>query len=135
MSVDRIEYLDSSAIVKMVLEEPESESLKKYLDSEMCLVSSTLAWTESHRAVLPYGLGAVRKVREVLGVFDLIEISASILMTAAVLQPASLRSLDAIHLATAATLGDSLSRFIAYDKRLLRSAVAQGWDTHSPGLR
>jgi predicted nucleic acid-binding protein len=59
----------------------------------------------------------------------------AVLAVAAVLTPPSLRSLDAIHLATALRLGDDLGVFLAYDERLLRAAAAHGLPVAGPGQR
>lgn len=132
MSVDRVIYLDSSAIVKLVVQEPESKALRQYLRRRRPVVSSALARAEVTRAVLPLGEGAVKRAREVLEYVDLIRINNRILSAAGTLEPTDLRTLDAIHLATATSLEDSLSRFICYDDRLSQAARAFGWAVHAP---
>jgi uncharacterized protein len=102
---ERAVYLDSSAIVKLAVGEPESAALRSYLRRRRPLVSSALARTEVARALLPLGEPAVRRGREVLARLELIRISDRILAAAGSLLPAELRMLDAIHLATAQQLG------------------------------
>lgn len=133
MNAERVDYLDSSAIVKLVVQEPESKALRQYLRRRHVVASSALARAEVNRAVLPLGEGAIKKAHEVLGHIDLIRINNRVLAEAGSLQPATLRTLDAIHLATAALLGDSLSRLVCYDDRLSAAARALGWTVHSPG--
>jgi uncharacterized protein len=126
MSADRVIYLDSSAIVKMVVREPESRALRRYLGRRRVVVSSALARTEVTRAVLPLGQDAVQKARDVLRHIDLIRVNDRVLTMAGALEPADLRALDAIHLATVALLGDSRPQC-----RLLRRTVV----SDRPGTR
>lgn len=132
MSGDRATYLDSSALVKLVVAEPESAVLRTYLRRRRPLVSSALARTEVHRAVLPAGPKVVRRAIEVLARIDLVRIGTPILETAGALEPLELRSLDALHLATALHLGEDLARFVVYDERLREAARAAGLPVVSP---
>ena len=132
MSVERVCYLDSSAIVKLVVRERESAALRRYLRGRS-LVSSALARVEVARAIMPHGTRALRKVGEVLSRIDLVRINNRVLSRAATLGPADLRSLDAIHLATASLFGLSLSRFVCYDGRLAGAAESNNWTVVSPG--
>src|SRR4051795_9420287 len=101
MSAERATYLDSSAIVKLAIAEPESAALRRYLRRRRPLISSALARAEVDRALLPLGEQAVRRGREVLARLELIRISDRVLSAAGSLLPAELRTLDAIHLVTA----------------------------------
>jgi hypothetical protein len=132
MVADRVVYLDSSAIVKLVVQEPESQALRRYLPRRRPLVSSALARVEVSRAVLPLGEEALRRAREVLARIDLVRINNRVLVKAGVLEPAELRSLDAIHLATAALLEDTLARFVCYDDRMSQAAQSLGWTVEAP---
>lgn len=132
MSGDRATYVDSSAIVKLALSEDESSALRRYLRRRRPLVVSALASTEVARALLPLGRPAVRRGQEVLGRIELIRISDRVLRDAGSLQPPSLRSLDAIHLATMRLLGTSLQRLVTYDVRLGAAAVTMGIPTVGP---
>jgi predicted nucleic acid-binding protein len=126
MSAERATYLDSSAIVKLVVAEPESVALRRYLRRRRPLVSSALAKAEVARALLPLGEEAVRRGQEVLARLELIRISDRILVAAGALLPGELRTLDAIHLATAQQLGSDLARVVTYDERLRTAARTVG---------
>ena len=115
-------YLDSSALVKLVVQEPESGALRRYLKRRRPLVSSALARTEVLRALLLEGDEALTRGRAVLASVELIRINDRILNAAAVLRPPEIRSLDAIHLATAQHLGTDLGRVVTYDERMLHAA-------------
>lgn len=129
---ERATYLDSSAIVKLAVSEPESEALRRYLRRRLPLVSSALARAEVGRALLPLGDAAVRRGHEVLARLELVRLTDRVLTTAGTLEPRELRTLDAIHLATAQQLGDDLARFVAYDERLCSAAEAAGCVVVSP---
>ena len=115
-------YLDSSALVKLAVQEPESGALRRYLVRRRPLVSSALARTEVLRALLLEGDEALTRGRAVLASVELIRINDRILNAAAVLRPPEIRSLDAIHLATAQHLGTDLGRVVTYDERMLHAA-------------
>jgi len=132
MSAERALYLDSSAIVKLVIAEPESAALRQYLRRRRPLVTSALARIEVARALLPLGPTAVRRGLEALGRLDLIRVSDRILADAGALMPAELRSLDAIHLATMQQLGAGLARVVTYDDRMSAAAAAMGRSTVAP---
>jgi predicted nucleic acid-binding protein len=125
-------YLDSSAIVKLAAKEPESAALRRYLRRRRPLVSSALARTEVLRALLPAGPDAVARGREVLARLDLVRINDRVLESAGVLQPSILRSLDAIHLATAAQLGIDLGPIVTYDEQMAVAARQLGHRVASP---
>jgi len=132
MSADRAVYIDSSAIVKLAVQEPESAALRRYLRSRRPLVSSSLARAEVLRALLPLGDEALRRGRRVLTTIELARVSDRVLEAAGVLLPPELRSLDAIHLATAAQLRDSLERIVTYDERMAAAAEAAGFTVAAP---
>lgn len=94
-------YLDSSALVKLAVAEPESAALRRHLRRRRSLVSSALARIEVLRALLPAGPAAIASGRAVLAGIELARITDRVLQAAATLEPAELRSLDGIHLATA----------------------------------
>lgn len=132
MSTEPVTYLDSSAIVKLVIREPESAALRHYLLQRKPMVSSALARAEVSRAVLAFGLSAQRAAQEVLGRIDLLRVNNRILSIAGTLEPASLRTLDAIHLASALSLEETLADFVCYDHRLSQAAANQGWKVENP---
>jgi predicted nucleic acid-binding protein len=129
----RASYLDSSAVVKLVVAEPESAALRVYLRRRRPLVSSALARTEVLRALLPAGDLALSRGRDVLRRLDLVRINDRVLEAAGIVQPAHVRSLDAIHLITAQLLGDDLGQLITYDDRMADAATQMGLRTVSPG--
>jgi predicted nucleic acid-binding protein len=132
MSAERAVYLDSSAIVKLVVREPESAALRRYLRRRRPLVSSALARAEVCRALLPLGTDVVRRGQEVLSALELARVSDAVLADAGRLLPAELRSLDAIHLATARRLGEDLFRLVTYDDRMAAAANQMGFRVSTP---
>lgn len=132
MSAERATYVDSSAVVKLAVVERESAALRGYLRSRRPLVSSALARTEVGRALSPLGAVAIRRGRLVLARVDLIRVSDRVLDVAVRLPPPELRSLDAIHLATAQQLGGSLARVVTYDARMTVAADALGLTVVAP---
>jgi uncharacterized protein len=132
MSAERVIYLDSSAIVKLAVREPESAALRAYLRRRRPLVSSALARAEVARALLPLGEAAVRRGRDVLASLDLIRVTDRILSAAGSIQPDELRTLDAIHLATVRQIENDLSRIVTYDERMAAGARLAGWTMVAP---
>jgi len=126
------DYLDTSAFLKLVLSEPESGALRAELATDDTLVSSTLLLVESQRAAARYGPVAVSRTRAALATITMVPLDDATLEHAADLKPAELRSLDALHLATALSLGDDLTRFFCYDLRLATAASALGLDVRRP---
>jgi predicted nucleic acid-binding protein len=125
-------YLDSSAIVKLVLAEAETPALQRYLRRRQPLVSSALARTEVRRAALVNGERVLARADEILEGLEFVRVNDRVLRAAGTLPPMSIRSLDAIHLATALQLGPDLGRVVAYDDRLLDAARANGLRTAQP---
>lgn len=125
-------YLDSSAIVKLVAREPETSALVEAVRADPAVVSSALAWTEVIRAVRR-ARGRVDRARDVLGGIALAPIDDAILRGAGDLSPAGLRTLDAIHLATALTLTEDITALVTYDGRLAEAAAAAGIAVTAPG--
>jgi predicted nucleic acid-binding protein len=129
-------YLDSSAIVKLVKRERESSALRRFLrrypgDGR---VTSALSRVEVVRAVAPAGPAAVAHARRQLGRLDHINLGRDLLDAAAMLAPGSaVRSLDAIHLASASTIGAELRAIITYDQHMADVAVAAGLVVEAPG--
>ncbi len=124
--------MDSSAIVKLVVAEPESETLRRYLSRRQPLVSSALARTEVARALLPSGPEAVGRGHDALRSIQLLRINDRVLSEAGRMEPAELRSLDAIHLASASQLGAAVKQIVTYDERMATFAHAIGWSVASP---
>jgi predicted nucleic acid-binding protein len=124
-------YLDSSAIVKLAVTEAESAALRARLRKRSDLVSSALARTEVLRALLALGDAGATAGAEALARVDLVRVNDRVLRRAAALLPVELRSLDAIHLATAQVIGD-IKEVITYDERMLVAAKALGFKVAAP---
>lgn len=132
MSAERATYLDSSALVKLAVREPESTALRRHLRRKRPLITSALSRTEVARALLPFGPGAVARGDDVLRRLDVIRINDRILRAAGALLPLELRSLDAIHLATAIEIGADLARLCTYDERMAAAAADLGLTVVAP---
>lgn len=128
-----VSYLDSSALVKLVATEPESDALNKFLAARLVRVSCALARVEVIRAARHRGLVPVVRARELLQTIELIELGDELLDRAADLQPIGLRSLDAIHLAAAQTLGAALRELVTYDRRMIEAARTLAIRVVAPG--
>jgi predicted nucleic acid-binding protein len=124
--------VDTSAFVKLALDEPEETALREQLDAWDGLVSSALLQVEAFRACARYGLGPSARAAAGLGAVTLIPLDDRVLDAAAVLEPPTLRSLDAIHLATALSLEDDLGAMFVYDERLAQAARAAGLRVEAP---
>ncbi len=127
-------YIDTSALVKLLFEEPESTALANWLieQYETPKVSSDLAIVELLRTCHRVDETLVPDARQLLEGIDLVPISRAIIETAASLTPCKLRSLDAIHLASALSLAEDLTDFAAYDLRLCSAAADAGLPVVSP---
>jgi uncharacterized protein len=125
-------YLDSSALVKLAVQEPESAALRRYLRRRRPLVSSALARTEVLRALVLEGAEGLARGRAVLGTIDLVRVNDRVLDAAGALLPSDVRSLDAIHLATARQLGSDVAQIVTYDDRMLDAARHLGIRTAAP---
>jgi predicted nucleic acid-binding protein len=126
-------YLDSSAFVKVVIDEAESSALHAYMAaSHARRVSSTILCAEALRAVRHLGPAALAIVREALRRVDLIAIDDRVLGMAGILEPGVLRMIDAIHLATALAVGDDLEAVVTYDDRMVAAARLVGVRTVAP---
>jgi predicted nucleic acid-binding protein len=124
-------YLDTSAVVKLLIEEEESLALRVYL-GDHDWASSALVKTELVRALSRVDPALVSRALDLLAQPSLLAIDTHVLDTAARLSPPSLRSLDAIHLASALQLREELTAFVAYDDRLLAAASGLGMPVASP---
>lgn len=128
----RATYLDSSAIVKLAVKEPESLTLRRYLRRRRPYVASSVARAEVARALLPLGPVAEQRGDEVLARIELVKITDTVLRAAGALMPMDLRTLDAIHLATAQLLGTDLGRVVTYDQRMASGARDLGLEVAHP---
>ena len=127
-------YLDSAAVVKLVHAEPESAALRSWLDerAEIQWISSVLTEIESFRALARYAPEAASRLPAVLDQIDLIDLDPGIRILGEIAKPATVRSLDAIHLGTALQARPGLTSFVTYDKRLLDAARAASLPVNSP---
>jgi uncharacterized protein len=128
-------YLDSSALVKLVLPERESGALFESLSAWAALVTSELAWVEVVRAARRSAVDpkVERRAETVMAGLHLLKIDADILRHAARLEPRTLRSLDALHLASALALGEELGAMAIYDGPLTTAAAGCGITVVAPG--
>jgi uncharacterized protein len=126
-------YLDSSALVKLAVKEPETRSLVQYLRRRRLWVTSALARTEVIRALLFDGSEAIENGRAVLARCEVLRVSSRVLDAAGLLEPLTMRSLDAIHVATALQLGGDLRSLVTYDSRMGEAARSLGVRVDVPG--
>lgn len=130
-------YLDSAAVVKLIRREAASDALVDWLNEQVdrIFVSSSLVEVELPRALRRHEPALLTAAPSVLAQISMYDIDETVRSTAAAYQDPWIRSLDAIHLATAdAVLGDDLTAFVSYDRRLLATAKAIGLPTASPGM-
>jgi predicted nucleic acid-binding protein len=126
-------YLDTSAAVKLVVAEPETRALSKWAqDHAESLVSSDLLRTELLRATRRGAPDQMSRARAVLDSITLVALPAATSERAADLEPALMRSLDALHLAAALELVDELDGIITYDDRLAEAAALHGVTVIAP---
>jgi predicted nucleic acid-binding protein len=126
-------YLDTSALVKLVVAEGESAALRGWLAAaDRDPISSDLARTELVRAVRRAAPDRAVLAREVLETLTLVELTTATFEAAGRLDPAVLRTLDALHLAVALDLGDDLDGLVTYDGRQADAARAHGVVVHAP---
>jgi hypothetical protein len=127
-------YLDASAITKLVVAEAESAALRRTLSRRAPrLVTSVVAEVEVRRAVRRAGDPVdSRTLDELFDRLVSVDLVAAIRRLAGELDPRELRSFDAVHLATALTLGPELEAFVCYDRRLTTAAEAHGLRVLAP---
>ena len=127
-----VAYLDTSAFLKLVMPEAESAALRAHLDQWRLHVSAALLRTEALRAASRATPMRIAAVREQLRRVTLVELDRTLLDQAGTRRPASMRSLDAVHLAAALSLGADLGELITYDARMASAAREQGIAVGSP---
>lgn len=125
---------DSSALIKLVVREPETAPLHAWLAARQKAAwsASSLTRVEVVRAVARAQAAAAPAARRLLAGMDLVPLAPTLLEVAADLGPPALRSLDALHLATALSLGSALDAFVVYDERLARAAADAGLPVIAP---
>ena len=124
-------YLDTSAALKLLVDEPESDALARTLDrSESDVVATWLLETELRRAAQREPALSQQLVTELLESVSLYEVPASLFREAGLLPGARLRSLDALHLAAAVRIG--VDHVVTYDERMAESARLLGLNVLAP---
>lgn len=129
---DRYAYLDTSAFVKLCWPETESKALQGYLREWPLRVSALLLCTEALRAAQRQDEERVERTQQVLERIALIGIDRALLRQAGMLGPSTMRSLDAVHLAAALSLGPDLGVVVTYDERMASAARLFGLPVTSP---
>lgn len=133
MAEAKLVYIDASAFVKLVTPEPETGALIAALGAKARMVASEILEVEAIRAARrASGDQAAGMARAQLAGVRLLPLTAEIRRRACELAPDSLRSLDAIHIATALDLGERLTCVLAYDARMASAARAAGLRTAAP---
>ena len=125
-------YLDTSAMLKLLFDEAGSMGLRDYLSNDAALVSSTLLVVEGRRGVLRRAPERIAKLDLLLTQVKTVAISDTIIESASRLPSPMLRSLDAIHLATALLIREDVDALVSYDDRLTAAATAHGLKTATP---
>jgi predicted nucleic acid-binding protein len=126
-------YLDPSAITKLLFLEPGTVELRAALGSPEDAVTSVLSRVEVQRAVARRDPASVAPMASLLATFSFLELDGSVVATASTL-PTTLRTGDALHVASALQLGADLDAFVTYDARLADAARTAGLDVQSPGV-
>lgn len=131
-------YLDTSALTKLLIAEPETAELQIWLTTRIgqgeAAATSALGRVELMRTVARYGeTGQSDRARYLLDGLDLLPLTEPVMTLAESIGPATLRSLDAIHLAAAAHFKQELSAFVTYDHRLVSGCREIGLASASPG--
>ncbi len=128
-------YLDTSALMKLVIRERESMILREWLtaDSQRLKVTSDLGRVEMFRACQRADPQCLAIAEQILAEFETIPIAPRVVERAIDVGQPSLRTLDAIHLASAVAVRGYLSAFVAYDQRLAEAALAEGLPVVAPG--
>jgi len=131
-------YADTSALVKLLVREPESDAVESELARWRGVATSSITSVELARAVMrareasPESIADDIEVDDVAAALAEIPLSTRVRGVAGSLEPAALRTLDAIHLASALELGADLGALLTYDRRLADAARARGVDVRSP---
>lgn len=126
-------YVDASAIAKLAVTERESPALRNFLKKSTLRLTSLISEVEVRRATIRRGPAFEIAARRVLSTFSAVDVSRSIVSQAAIVSPPHLRSLDAVHLATALAVMTDLDWFVTYDARLGKAAADAGFALAHPG--
>jgi predicted nucleic acid-binding protein len=128
-------YLDTSAIAKLVISEAESDALASWLDgrADDVLCTSVVGKVELLRAARRHGPAAVAATTTVIAEIALVPLDAPVLELAASIEPDGLRTLVALHVASAVSLGSGVAHVVTYDARMVQGVRAVGLSPASPG--
>lgn len=130
---DRAVYVDASALAKLLVDECEGDDLRAFLAPIGRQATSIVGRVEVERTVARRAPARLAHVAGLLDDLVIVGLEPEIAAAAATIGPATLRTLDAIHLASAAALGADLEAFVTYDRRLVQAARALGMPVVSPG--
>jgi predicted nucleic acid-binding protein len=126
-------YLDASALVKLAAVEPESAALTAFVADWRDRITSRIAAVEVARAVRRVAVPElVERATDLFDAIAIVELTPEIARFAGMLDPTTLRSLDAIHVASALSLGSDTGPFVTYDARLGEAAATAGLDVRAP---
>jgi predicted nucleic acid-binding protein len=127
-------YFDSSALVKLVVREAESADLEAAIaQGDWQIATSALSVVEVGRAARRAGSRELAAANQILDEIDTLPLSLTVLRSAADLPPLLLRSLDAVHLASAVLLGGECEAVVTYDVRMQEAARGLGLEVRAPG--
>jgi len=128
-----VNYFDTSALVKLVIDETETSALRRWLgERQTAQATCDLARTELTRAVRRTVPDRLPLARELFDTITLLRLTPGLFVEAGRIDPTDLRSLDAIHLAAAIDFGDDLESFVTYDERLANAAARNGLRVSAP---
>jgi len=125
-------YLDTSALVKLVITEKESDELRAFVGDRE-IVSSQIARTELIRAVGRWDEAFLGAAEDLVDELVLLKVDRVLTISAAWIRPWEVRSLDALHVASAQALADGLDALVTYDARMAEAARRAGLPVASPG--
>ncbi len=120
-----VAYLDASAIVKLIIDEPESSAFNRWYTETTRSMTSRVGVVETVRASSRRAFDPVHRAR-ILSDLEIIELDASVASVAASIGSPGLRTLDAIHIASAMAVAADLDAFVTYDDRMAEAARALG---------
>jgi hypothetical protein len=126
-------YVDTSAFIKLIKPEEGSTATAAYIGDREDLVSSKVLAVEARRGVLRAAPGRLPVVDLLLARLELIDVSDAVIESASRLPDPTLRSLDAIHLATALLIREDVEVLLSDDDRLIAAAASHGITTAHPG--
>jgi predicted nucleic acid-binding protein len=131
---DRAVYVDASALAKLIVDEAEGDALRAFLAPIARQATSIVGRVEVERTVARRAPARLAHVAGLLDDLVIVALEPDVAAAAATIGPPTLRTLDAIHLASAAALGSDLEALVTYDRRLAEAARALGMRVASPGV-